>query len=50
MFIMFIIDQMKIEFVRFHVNEYQHYMFILFALFLGASNLIVRSQQKGSPA
>jgi O-antigen ligase len=50
MFFMFIIDQMKIEFIRFHVNAYQHYMFILFGLFLGASNLIVRSQRKGMPA
>jgi O-antigen ligase len=48
LFIMFIIDQLKIEFLRFHVNEYQHYMFILFALFIGVSNILHKSEVIGA--
>jgi hypothetical protein len=46
MLTIFLIDQLKIEFLRFHVIEYQHYVFILFALFIGTSNILFRSQKE----
>jgi hypothetical protein len=39
MVIMFLVDQLKIEFLRFHINHYQNWVFILFGSFIAFSDL-----------
>jgi hypothetical protein len=39
MLIMFLVDQLKIEFLRFHINHYQNWIFILFGSFIAFADL-----------
>jgi len=38
-FIVFIIDQVKIEFLRSDLLDYQHYLSVLFGMFCGLRNI-----------
>lgn len=39
--IVFLIDQIKVEFLRYHLSDYQHYVFMLWGLFVGFSDWII---------
>jgi hypothetical protein len=36
----FLFDQMKLEFLRYKLNDYQHFIFILFGAFIGFAHLL----------
>jgi hypothetical protein len=43
---MFAIDQIKIEFLRYDLSDYQHYIFTLFAFFIACADLLYNGKLK----
>jgi hypothetical protein len=47
--LVFLIDQVKVEFLRYYLDDYQHYVFMLFGLFLAFSDRIVEKKPLEAP-
>ncbi|MHA1988354.1 MAG: oligosaccharide repeat unit polymerase [Promethearchaeota archaeon] len=41
----FLFDQMKVEFLRYKLTDYQHYIFMLFGAFVGFSHILQKKSQ-----
>ena len=48
LFVMFLIDQIKIEFLRAYLSNYQQYIFALFATFLASSDMLHKGERESS--
>jgi O-antigen ligase len=40
----FLVDQIKVEFLRYHLGDYQHYIFMMFGLFVGFSDRMTKEE------
>lgn len=44
LFLMFLFDEIKIDFLRYMLSDFQHYIFALFAVFLGLSDVLCKGR------